>query len=113
MSIFKLQHGMAGHKMVLRRRNMRKRMSAWVKSRHQGLSARCPLYPQKRTLNLGRVMSALCQKRTRALQQIPGLAMIRLASRQAKGRTVATAVASASLPVLSRASCCAPPPRPR
>jgi hypothetical protein len=28
MSIFKLQHGMAGHKMVLRRRNMRKRMSA-------------------------------------------------------------------------------------
>ena len=83
MSIFKLQHGMAGHKMVLRRSNMRKRMSA------------------------------LCQKRTRALQQIPGLAMIRLTSRQAKGRTVATAVASASLPVLSRASCCAPPPRPR
>jgi len=28
MSIFKLQHGMAGHKMVLRRSNMRKRMSA-------------------------------------------------------------------------------------
>ena len=28
MSMFKLQHGMAGHKMVLRRSNMRKRMSA-------------------------------------------------------------------------------------
>ena len=28
MSIFKLQPGMAGHKMVLRRSNMRKRMSA-------------------------------------------------------------------------------------
>jgi hypothetical protein len=28
MSIFKLQHGMAGHKMVLRRSNMRKQMSA-------------------------------------------------------------------------------------
>jgi hypothetical protein len=27
MSIFKLQHGIAGHKMVLRRSNMRKRMS--------------------------------------------------------------------------------------
>ena len=33
MSIFKLQHGMAGHKMVLRRSNMRKRMSALGHSR--------------------------------------------------------------------------------
>ena len=110
MSIFKLQHGMAGHKMVLRRSNMRKRMSA---------------LGQKQTSRLVRAMSALPPKadiepRSRdvrfvpkAEQQIPGLAMIRLASRQAKGRTVATAGASASLPVLSRASCCAPPPRPR
>jgi hypothetical protein len=28
-----------------------------------------PLYPQKRTSELGREMSALCQKRTHALQQ--------------------------------------------
>src|SRR5262249_10162558 len=28
----------------------------------------CPLYPQKRTLELSRVMSALCQKRTYAVQ---------------------------------------------
>src|SRR5215472_6603424 len=27
-------------------------------------ASRCPLYPQKRTLELNRVMSALCQKRT-------------------------------------------------
>ena len=27
-------------------------------------SASCPLYPQKQTLELNRVMSALCQKRT-------------------------------------------------
>ena len=40
-------------------------------------------------------MSALCQKRTHAVQQIPGLATIRLASRRAKERTVAMAVASA------------------
>ena len=36
----------------------------WVKSRHCIRSASCPLYPQKRTLELNRVMSALCQKRT-------------------------------------------------
>ena len=36
----------------------------WVKSRHQGLPARCPLYPQKRTSELSRRMSALCQKQT-------------------------------------------------
>src|SRR5262249_37619247 len=29
---------------------------------------KCPLYPQKRTLGLSRVMSALCQKRTHAVQ---------------------------------------------
>ena len=47
MSIFKLQHGMAGHKMVLRRSNMRKRMSA---------------LGQKQTSRLVRAMSALPPK---------------------------------------------------
>jgi hypothetical protein len=28
------------------------------------MSEQCPLYPQKQTLELSRVMSALCQKRT-------------------------------------------------
>src|SRR6516225_10851347 len=32
-------------------------------------SRRCPLCPQKRTLELSRGMSALCQQRTRAVQQ--------------------------------------------
>ena len=41
----------------------------WVKSRHRRAFRRCPLYPQKRTLKLSRVMSALCQKRTHAVQQ--------------------------------------------
>src|SRR6516162_4224699 len=36
----------------------------WVKSRHRGTSDQCPLYPQKRTSELSRRMSALCQKRT-------------------------------------------------
>ena len=36
----------------------------WVKSGHRIRSASCPLYPQKRTLELSGVMSALCQKRT-------------------------------------------------
>ena len=31
----------------------------WVKSRHRGTSNQCPLYPQKRTLELSREMSAL------------------------------------------------------
>src|SRR5215510_204194 len=30
----------------------------------EGASNQCPLYPKKRTLELGRGMSALCQKRT-------------------------------------------------
>src|SRR6516164_9898891 len=37
-------------------------MSARVRPRH-------PLYPQKRTLELSRKMSALCQKQTYAVQQ--------------------------------------------
>jgi hypothetical protein len=30
----------------------------WVKSRHWGTSEQCPLYPQKQTLELNRLMSA-------------------------------------------------------
>src|SRR5262249_1082955 len=41
----------------------------WVKSRHSGASASCPLCPQKRTWVELVVMSALCQKRTHAPQQ--------------------------------------------
>src|SRR5262249_42860409 len=33
----------------------------WIKSRHCTVSSRCPLYPQKQTLELSRLMSALCQ----------------------------------------------------
>ena len=36
----------------------------WVKSRHRRSADKCPLSPQKRTLELSRGMSALCQKRT-------------------------------------------------
>src|SRR6516225_2077662 len=36
----------------------------WVKSGHWGTSNQCPLYPQKRTSELSRAMSALCQKQT-------------------------------------------------
>ena len=45
------------------------RCPLWVKSGHRGTSNQCPLYPQKRTLELSRVMSALCQKQTYAVQQ--------------------------------------------
>ena len=41
----------------------------WVISGHWSTSASCPLYPQKRTMELNREMSALCQKRTYAMQQ--------------------------------------------
>ena len=34
----------------------------WVKSRHHGTCDQCLLYPQKRTLELSRGMSAKCQK---------------------------------------------------
>jgi len=34
------------------------------------MSERCPLYSQKRTLELRHAMSALCQKRTYAVQQL-------------------------------------------
>src|SRR5262249_43464478 len=41
----------------------------WVISGHFGKSDRCALYPQKRTSWSGIAMSALCQKRTYAVQQ--------------------------------------------
>jgi hypothetical protein len=37
-------------------------MSAMVKSRHETLNSRCPLYPQKRTLPGGTWMFAKCPK---------------------------------------------------
>jgi len=36
---------------------------------YQSAFIRCPLYPQKRTLISTAAMSALCQKRTHAVQQ--------------------------------------------
>ena len=42
----------------------------WVKSRHQGTLNQCPLYPQKRTSELSRAMSALCQKQTSRLYSV-------------------------------------------
>ena len=47
----------------------------WVKSRHRGPSAQCPLYPQKRTLELSLEMSALCQKETSTAHSITSSAM--------------------------------------
>jgi hypothetical protein len=44
--------------------------SGMGQSRHDALNPRCPLYPQKRTFGSTAGMSALCQKRTHALQQI-------------------------------------------
>ena len=41
----------------------------WVKSGHRALFGLCPLYPRKRTSRDTTGMSALCQKRTYALQQ--------------------------------------------
>jgi hypothetical protein len=46
MSIFKLQHGMAGHKMLLRRSNMRKRANFQY-----------PLYLRKRTWTAGLIIA--------------------------------------------------------
>src|SRR6516164_2077453 len=43
------------------------------KAEKRDLSIRCPLYPRKRTLSDATGMSALCQKRTFALQQIASL----------------------------------------
>src|SRR5262249_42213161 len=43
------------------------RCPLWVKSGHRSMSASCPLYPRKRTLELSRGMSGLCQKRTKCI----------------------------------------------
>src|SRR5262249_16432679 len=41
----------------------------WVKSRAHAVTRPCPLYPRKRTSIGATEMSALCQKRTYAVQQ--------------------------------------------
>src|SRR6516225_11623119 len=43
--------------------------SNWEVGSGQTDARQCPLYPRKRTLELSRVMSALCKKRTHAVQQ--------------------------------------------
>ena len=60
----------------------------WVISGHCAVSGRCPLYPQKRTLELSRAMSALCQNRTHAPQQIVGYSITSSASASKFGGTV-------------------------
>src|SRR5262249_10572067 len=44
-----------------------------TKRGHRRMSGRCPLYPQKRTLELSRGMSALCHKQTPTLATGVGL----------------------------------------
>jgi hypothetical protein len=51
-------------KSILRAGRQKRFSTVSVKSRHRIGSAPCPLYPRKRTLELGRGMSALRQKRT-------------------------------------------------
>jgi len=46
----------------------------------------CLLYPQKRTLELNRAMSALCQKRTYAMQQKTSLFDHLVGAQQDRGR---------------------------
>src|SRR5262245_21875193 len=48
--------------------NQAARCPLWVKRRHRRAFGRCPLYPQKQTSLAAMVMSALCQKRTYAVQ---------------------------------------------
>src|SRR5262249_13954170 len=55
---------------ILRGNNPRTKCPLWVKSGHSAVSEQCPLYPQKRTLVECVEMSALCQKRTNAPQQL-------------------------------------------
>jgi len=50
-------------------KSMLRKSPVWVKSGHRIRSAPYPLYPQKRTSFTAAGMSALCQKRTHALQQ--------------------------------------------
>src|SRR5262249_36499487 len=58
------------------------RCPLWVRSGHRSPLKRCPLYPQKLTLELSREMSALCQKRTHALQQSTSAAIRNLIAGQ-------------------------------
>jgi hypothetical protein len=61
------------------------RCPLWVKSGHEALKSRCPLYPQKRTSNGTLRMSALCQKRTHV--QTEGTAIINLKTAKVPGLT--------------------------
>ena len=49
--------------------NLEAQCPLWVKSGHRSTSDQCLLYPQKRTLELSRGMSALCQKRTNCIAE--------------------------------------------
>src|SRR5262245_52535308 len=49
---------------ALARRDRRQRRLRVPVINGQAMSRRCPLYPQKQTLELSGTMSALCQKRT-------------------------------------------------
>src|SRR6516225_12302773 len=65
-----------------------RRCPLWVKSRHRGTSGQCPLYPQKRTLEISHGMSALCQKQTHALQQNASYSITSSAATSRPGDTV-------------------------
>jgi hypothetical protein len=52
-----------------RHRNTFEQCPLWVRSGHRGWLKECPLYPQKQTLIERVGMSALCQKRTLAVQE--------------------------------------------
>jgi hypothetical protein len=67
-----IRPAMSNNGRVLRRSKIRRAMSFWVNSRHRSTSASCPLYPQKRTSELSRGMSALCQKQTLCSAAIHG-----------------------------------------
>jgi hypothetical protein len=74
----RLQQGFAINEMGFRHQSctaaiVKRECPLWVKSGHGQMSDRCPLYSQKRTLPGDSWMSALCQKRTRALQQCRAL----------------------------------------
>src|SRR5262249_40032320 len=65
------------------------------------MSDQCPLYPQKRTLELNREMSALCQKRTSGLDLTRGYSALLLRRGDQELRTpleiARTRVAEASI----------------
>ena len=59
---------MGGHGSVCTAAILTRPCPLWVRSGHWSTSAQCLLYPQKRTSELNRGMSALCQKQTHAVQ---------------------------------------------